>query len=117
MATSSDQAISDNYESLRRIAAAYFRSQPAGHTLQPTALVHEAFLRADDEEMEMGVIGQVFSPRLKLGDHADLPVVGKDGVNGVEQARMPLARLRFAADKVFHLGQEHEPARRSRAPG
>jgi len=53
MATSSDKAISDTYDVLRRIAAAYFRSQPASHTLQPTALVHEAFLRlAQTNEFE-----------------------------------------------------------------
>ena len=33
------------YEQLRRIANGYFRDQPADHTLQPTALVHEAFLK------------------------------------------------------------------------
>src|SRR5262245_4958616 len=29
------------YEKLRRLAAEYLRSERAGHTLQPTALVHE----------------------------------------------------------------------------
>jgi RNA polymerase sigma factor (TIGR02999 family) len=33
------------YEELRQLAAAKMASQPAGHTLQPTALVHEAWLR------------------------------------------------------------------------
>jgi len=33
------------YPELRRIAAAYLRRERANHTLQPTALVHEAFLR------------------------------------------------------------------------
>lgn len=33
------------YDELRRIAASYFRSERADHTLQPTALVHEAFIR------------------------------------------------------------------------
>ncbi|HVC94489.1 MAG TPA: ECF-type sigma factor [Pirellulales bacterium] len=33
------------YKELRRLAAGYLRSEPAGHTLQPTALVHEAFLK------------------------------------------------------------------------
>jgi len=33
------------YEELRSLAAGYFRRQPASHTLQPTALVHEAFLK------------------------------------------------------------------------
>lgn len=33
------------YRELRRRAAAYLRRERAGHTLQPTALVHEAYLR------------------------------------------------------------------------
>ncbi|MCB9850196.1 MAG: sigma-70 family RNA polymerase sigma factor [Phycisphaerales bacterium] len=33
------------YAELRARAGAYFRGQPANHTLQPTALVHEAYLR------------------------------------------------------------------------
>jgi RNA polymerase sigma factor (TIGR02999 family) len=33
------------YAELRRIAAGYLRRERAGHTLQPTALVHEAYLR------------------------------------------------------------------------
>ncbi len=33
------------YQQLRALAGGYFRNQPASHTLQPTALVHEAFLR------------------------------------------------------------------------
>ena len=33
------------YENLRGLAAEYLRSERAGHTLQPTALLHEAFLR------------------------------------------------------------------------
>ena len=33
------------YDELRCIAEAMFRRQPAGHTLQPTAVVHEAWLK------------------------------------------------------------------------
>jgi RNA polymerase sigma factor (TIGR02999 family) len=33
------------YGELRRLAASYLRSESPGHTLQPTALVHEAYLR------------------------------------------------------------------------
>ena len=33
------------YRELRRLAAHYMRQERAGHTLQPTALVHEAYLR------------------------------------------------------------------------
>jgi len=37
------------YQELRRRAAAYLRRERAGHTLQPTALVHEAYLRLVDQ--------------------------------------------------------------------
>jgi RNA polymerase sigma factor (TIGR02999 family) len=33
------------YQELRRLAAAYLRREKPGQTLQPTALVHEAYLR------------------------------------------------------------------------
>jgi RNA polymerase sigma factor (TIGR02999 family) len=33
------------YEELRKLAAARMAAEPSGHTLQPTALVHEVFLR------------------------------------------------------------------------
>jgi RNA polymerase sigma factor (TIGR02999 family) len=38
------------YEELRKLAAGKMASQPVGHTLQPTALVHEAWLRLAGEE-------------------------------------------------------------------
>jgi RNA polymerase sigma factor (TIGR02999 family) len=33
------------YGELKALAASWFAAQPGGHTLQPTALVHEAYLR------------------------------------------------------------------------
>src|SRR5271166_2411856 len=33
------------YDELRRLAAARLADEPSGNTLQPTALVHEAYLR------------------------------------------------------------------------
>jgi RNA polymerase sigma-70 factor (ECF subfamily) len=33
------------YDELRRLAASYLRGERAGHTLQPTALVHDAYVR------------------------------------------------------------------------
>jgi len=38
------------YGELRRIAASYLRRQRADHTLQPTALIHEAYLRLVKQE-------------------------------------------------------------------
>jgi RNA polymerase sigma-70 factor (ECF subfamily) len=37
------------YEDLRQIAGRYLRRERPGHTLQPTALVHEAYLRLIDQ--------------------------------------------------------------------
>jgi RNA polymerase sigma factor (TIGR02999 family) len=36
------------YKELRQLAAGYLRKERLGHTLQPTALVHEAYLRLVD---------------------------------------------------------------------
>ncbi|OHB81947.1 MAG: RNA polymerase subunit sigma-70 [Planctomycetes bacterium RBG_16_64_10] len=38
------------YDALRQQAASYLRREPAGHSLQPTALVHEAFLKLADQK-------------------------------------------------------------------
>ena len=37
------------YSELKRLASRYLRREPADHTLQPTALVHEAYLRLIDQ--------------------------------------------------------------------
>ena len=38
------------YDELRELAARYLRAERRGHTLQPTALVHEAFMRLIDQD-------------------------------------------------------------------
>jgi RNA polymerase sigma factor (TIGR02999 family) len=37
------------YEDLRRLAAGYMRHESPGHSLQPTALVHEVYVRLIDQ--------------------------------------------------------------------
>jgi len=44
-----DRVMEVVYQDLRRRAAAYLRRERAGYTLQPTALVHEAYLRLVDQ--------------------------------------------------------------------
>jgi RNA polymerase sigma-70 factor (ECF subfamily) len=44
-----DQMLPAVYSELRRLAAHYLSQEPVGHTLQPTALVHEAYLRLIDQ--------------------------------------------------------------------
>jgi len=39
------------YDELHRLAKAYFRRERSEHTLQPTALVHEAYLRLVDQRV------------------------------------------------------------------
>ena len=48
-AKSTDELLPVVYHELRRLAAYKMASEPAGHTLQPTALVHEAWLKLVDK--------------------------------------------------------------------
>jgi RNA polymerase sigma factor (TIGR02999 family) len=63
------------YGELRRLAASYLRSERPDHTLQPTALVHEAYLRLVDQATDwrnrahfFGIAAQMM--RRILVDHA-----------------------------------------------
>jgi RNA polymerase sigma factor (TIGR02999 family) len=44
-----DELVPLVYEDLRRVAAAYMRREDVDHSLQPTALVHEAYVRLIDQ--------------------------------------------------------------------
>jgi RNA polymerase sigma-70 factor (ECF subfamily) len=44
-----DDLVPRVYEELRRLAAVYLKNERPGHTLEPTALVHEAYLRLMDQ--------------------------------------------------------------------
>jgi RNA polymerase sigma-70 factor, ECF subfamily len=44
-----DQVMAVLYRELRHLAAARLRRERPGHSLQPTALVHEAYLRLVDQ--------------------------------------------------------------------
>ena len=71
-----DDVIHAVYQELRRMADRYLRLERTGHTLQPTALVHEAYLRLIDQTQVnwqnrahfFGVAGQMM--RRILVDHA-----------------------------------------------
>src|SRR3954447_4471242 len=49
-ATSLDQMVPAVYDELLRLAEVYLRGERAEHTLQRTALVHEAFLRLENQK-------------------------------------------------------------------
>ena len=73
------------YAELRQIAARQLRGERDGHSLQPTALVHEAYLRLVDQRHAdwrgrahfFGVAAQVM--RRVLVDHARRHLAGKRG--------------------------------------
>lgn len=73
------------YNELRRLASSYLQRERAGHTLQATALVHEAWLRlVDQTRVEwrnrahfFGVAAQMM--RRILVDHARAHAAGKRG--------------------------------------
>ena len=74
------------YRELRRIAGHQMRAERTGHTLQPTALVHEAFLRLVDQNHDnwqnrtqfFGVAAQLM--RRLLVDHARRRRAAKRGI-------------------------------------
>jgi RNA polymerase sigma factor (TIGR02999 family) len=73
------------YEEMRRLAASYLGRERAGHTLQPTALAHEAYLRLLDQRSVswqnrahfMGLAAQAM--RRILTDHARRRIALKRG--------------------------------------
>jgi RNA polymerase sigma factor (TIGR02999 family) len=73
------------YEELRTLAASYLRNERPGHTLQPTALVHESYLRLLNQQtvdwnnrLQFLSIAARMMRRI-LADHADARKAGKRG--------------------------------------
>jgi len=82
------------YHELRRLAGAFLRDERADHTLQPTALVHEAYLRiADQRQLTwrnraqlLGIFAQMM--RRILIDRANARLAAKRG--GKEAVKITL---------------------------
>jgi RNA polymerase sigma-70 factor, ECF subfamily len=89
-ASGNQQALEDLtplvYQELKRLAVSYLRKEASGHTLQPTALVHEAYLRLVDQKRPdwegrshfFGVAAHLM--RQILVDHARRRQAGKRAV-------------------------------------
>jgi RNA polymerase sigma factor (TIGR02999 family) len=112
------QASEAVYPELRRIAAAYLQRERPDHTLQPTALIHEAFLRLSNAgRLEFASRGHFFAlaaglMRRILVDHArsinaakrggriekvsldNVPGYHSDAAEGVLQVHDALDRLK-----------------------
>src|SRR5262245_26755844 len=117
------------YAELRRMAARQLRTERSNHTLQPTALVHEVYLRLVDQRHVdwqdrahfLGVAARVM--RRILVDHARRHGARKRG-DGVQCVSIDDAKELAAAQEMPLLAQEHavgrlqevEPARALRVP-
>jgi RNA polymerase sigma-70 factor (ECF subfamily) len=88
-----DQLVPVVYDHLRRIAGAQLRHEIPGHSLQPTALVHEAYLRLVDQRQVhwrnrahfFGVAASLM--RRILVDHARARLAEKRG-GGLERVTL-----------------------------
>ncbi|UCE58734.1 MAG: sigma-70 family RNA polymerase sigma factor [Phycisphaerales bacterium] len=84
------------YQELRALAHSYFESERSDHTLEPTALVHEAFVRlVDQARVEWRNRAHFFAVaatamRRILTDHARKHRAAKRGGN---QQRVPLTNV------------------------
>ena len=80
-----NQILPHIYDELKRLASSYLRRERADHTLQPTALVHEAYMKLIDQKRVQwqnrahffGIAAQVM--RRILMDHARKHQAGKRG--------------------------------------
>jgi RNA polymerase sigma factor (TIGR02999 family) len=80
-----DRLLPQIYDELRRLASSYLRRERPDHTLQATALVHEAFLKLIDQRAVrwqnrahfFGIAAQAM--RRILVDHARAHLAGKRG--------------------------------------
>src|SRR5437762_13814228 len=88
-----EQVIPAVYGELRRLANSYLRRERPDHTLQPTALIHEAYLRlAAQRDIEWQSRSHFFGVsahlmRLILTDYARAHLAGKRGGGGRKLTR------------------------------
>jgi len=95
------------YRALRDIAARYLRSERSGHTLQPTALVHEAWLRLvkqdpssfENRKQFLALAAHVM--RQILVDHARGVRAGKRGGGAVKTTLS--GALDYSAERADEL--------------
>lgn len=102
-----DQLVPLAYAELRRLADSYLRRERSDHTLQPTALVHEAYMRLVGQEQPdyrnrahfFGVAAQLM--RQILVDHARMRNAGKRGGGEVKLALGEAAQASDTRPEAF----------------
>ncbi|MBI5852717.1 MAG: sigma-70 family RNA polymerase sigma factor [Planctomycetes bacterium] len=97
-----DDSLQLVYDELRAVARQLLRGERKNHTLQPTALVHEAWLRLTASGVEFGDEAvfrrlAIRTMRRALVDHARRRTASKRGAH----VRVTLDLDEIAADKAF----------------
>ena len=104
------------YEELRELATSYLRRERSDHTLQPTALVHESYLRLrsqhtvdwSDRLQFLSIASRMM--RRILSDHADTRRAGKRG-SGIPNLQLEAA-LDFYDNKAISIVAVDDALRR-----
>lgn len=124
---SRDELLAQVYDTLRRMAAARFRSVPAGSTLQPTVVVNEALMRLLGSEVGWEDRAHFFAlaalkMRAVLVDHARARAADKRG-GGAEAVTLSHVDRESRADVELDVlalhqcleefGQQYERAARA----
>jgi RNA polymerase sigma factor (TIGR02999 family) len=104
------------YDHLRGIARNYLRGRGAGHTLQPTALVHEAFLRmvrrpGEWRDRNHFISVAAIAMRQILVDHARRRAAGKRGGGRAQVTLTDGVRAAEGADLVDLLALDRALSR------
>lgn len=94
------------YNELRRLANSYLRRERQGHTLEPTALVHEAYMRLDNLH------------QLEIKDRSHFFAIAARAMRRilVEHARGQLADKRIGAHQRLPLQEATELAAQAGSP-
>ena len=106
-----DQMLPVVYQELHRLASLYLSREDTGHTLQPTALVHEAYLRlVDQRQVDWRNRAQFFGlaasmMRRILVNHARDRAAGKRG-GGAQQVSLSLVEAPSGRPEVDLIALE-----------
>lgn len=103
------------YDELRTMAAGYLRHERSGHTLQPTALVHESYLRLlnqhavdwNDRLQFLSIAARMM--RRILADHANARAAEKRG-GGAPKLQLDEA-LEFCDNRAISIAAVDEALR------
>jgi RNA polymerase sigma factor (TIGR02999 family) len=97
------------YDELRSLAAQYLRRERAGHTLQPTALVHDAYMRLIDQRQvdwanraQFIGLAAVMMRRILL-NHARDRIAAKRG-GSAERVPLTIVAEQIGAPEVDFMG-------------